>query len=373
MLIRSRRVLKEFPTNMKFVKIIIKGTVFLFLPACILFLSCKRDQEPNIPDVSDIKVDIDLTRFEQLVLADTNISAAGLDKIMREHPAFSEVFFNNIMPKTEDIQINADDPEVRYQNIQSWIKHPATRWLYDTINQIYPDVKDVEADLESAFRYAKYYFPEKETPRIYTTLSDFGYFPFIYSEDSLRDGIGISLEMFAGEQFPYLKYTGLNNAFSDYLTRSYNKEHITRRTLEVWVEDLKGPPSGDRLLDLMIDRGKKLYIIESLMPQAHDSVIIDYPSSKLSYVQRNEKNIWYHFTTQDMLYETSMRKIQKYIGPSPTSPGMPPDAPGNTGSWLGWQIVRAYMRNHPETTLKQLIELKDAQEILDKSGYRAPR
>src|SRR5688500_15375141 len=135
MLMRSRRFLKEFPTNMKFVKIIIKGTVFLFLPACLLFISCKRDQDSNIPDVSHIDVDLDLTRFEQLVLADTNINAAGLQKIMSEHPAFSEVYFNNVMPKTEDIQINTDDPEVRYQNIISWIKHPATRWLYDTINQ----------------------------------------------------------------------------------------------------------------------------------------------------------------------------------------------------------------------------------------------
>lgn len=358
---------------MKFVKIIITGTVFLFLFASLVLAACKRDEISNIPDVSNIEVDIDLTRFEQLLLADTTIDAAGLQKLMQEHPSFSEVYFEHVMPKTDDIEINTNDEEVRYQNIISWINHPRTRWLYDTIQQIYPDLKDVESDLESAFRYAKYYFPEKETPRVYTTISDFGYFPFLYAEDSLRDGIGISLEMFAGEKFPYLTYTGLNNAFSDYLTRSYNKEHITRRALEVWVEDLKGEPNGNRLIDLIIDRGKKLYILESLMPQAHDSVIIDYPSDKLDYVEKHEREIWYHFTTQELMYETSLNKIQKYIGPSPTSPGMPIDAPGNTGSWLGWQIVRAYMRSHPETTLKDLIALQDAQAIVDQSGYRPPR
>ena len=74
-----------------------------------------------------------------------------------------------------------------------------------------------------------------------------------------------------------------------------------------------------------------------------------------------------------MIYETSLNKIQKYIGPSPSSPGMPEEAPGNTGSWLGWQIVRSYMKTHPATTLQQLLELKDAQAILDESGYRPPR
>ena len=66
-------------------------------------------------------------------------------------------------------------------------------------------------------------------------------------------------------------------------------------------------------------------------------------------------------------------KIQKYIGPSPGSPGMPAEAPGNTASWLGWQIVKSYMKAHPQTTLPQLLEMKDAQAILDQSGYRPPR
>jgi uncharacterized protein YjaZ len=68
-----------------------------------------------------------------------------------------------------------------------------------------------------------------------------------------------------------------------------------------------------------------------------------------------------------------MRKIQKFIGPAPTSPGMPAQSPGNTASWLGWQIVKSYMAKHPETTLPQLIAMKDAQAIMDQAGYRPPR
>lgn len=348
------------------------GSAILWFLPVILLISCKTRQDANIPDVSDIDIDLDITRFEDLLLADTTLDAAELQKLMEDHPAFSEIYFENVMPRTDDIQVRGD-VETRLQDIQSWIRHPRTRWLYDTVHHVFPDITDIENGLESAFRYAKYYFPEKPTPRVYTTLSDFGYFPFIYSEDSLRDGIGISLEMFLGEKFPYLDYTGINNAFSNYLTRSYNKDHIVRRALEVWVDDLIGPSPGDRLLDIMIHNGKKLYILESLMPESPDSVIIDYPSDKLDWVTRNERNIWYQFTTNNMLYETSLNKIQKYIGPSPTSPGMPAESPGNTGSWLGWQIVKAYMKKHPETTLKELIAMKDAQKILDESGYRPPR
>lgn len=346
-------------------------TLIWFLPL-LLITACKNRESANIPDVSDIDVDVEITRFEDILLSDTTLEAARLDSIREKYPAFSTIFFNHIMPK-EDELIVTTDPELQLQQIESWIRQPKIQWLYDTVRQIYPDLEPVEQELESAFRFAQYYFPEKEVPKIYTTLSDFGYFPFIYAEDSLRDGIGISLEMFLGEDFPYLVHTGLNNAFSDYLTRSYNKEHITRRVLDVWVDDLAGPPPGDRLLDIMIHNGKKLFIIESLMPQVHDSVIIDYSLPKLEWVRSNERNIWTIFTTENLLYETSLNKIQKLIGPSPSSPGMPRESPGNTGSWLGWQIVRTYMQKHPDVTLQELLSISDAQKILDDSGYKPPR
>ena len=358
-------------TNMKTTQIyrIVPGMVAMLF---LLITACSSDQKANIPDVSDIKVDLQITRFEDALLADTTIDATGIQQLMDANPAFSSVYFNHVMPGAEDM-MTTGDPEARMQDIQAWIRHPRTRWLYDTVKTIFPDIEPLKKDLTTAFTYAKYYFPEKETPRIYTTISDFGYFPFVYAEDSLRDGIGISLEMFLGEKFPYRDYVGLNNAFSDYLVRSYNKDYVVRRTLEVWIDDLAGPPSGNRLLDYMLHNGKKLYIMASLMPEAPDSVIMDYSSDKLRYVVSNEKNIWYHFTNQDMLYETSLNKIQKYIGPSPGSPGMPPEAPGNTASWLGWRIIQAYMKNHPSTTLQQLLALKDSQAILDQSGYRPPR
>ena len=357
---------------MKFDQISIRGGIWAMAAFTVLLSACSSDKETNLPDVSGIQVDLEITRFEQLLLKDSMIDAAGIRQLMQEYPSFSEVYFNHVMPGAEDMLASGDE-EIKMQNIQAWVRHPRTRWLYDTVEQILPDLSFLKDDLTSAFKYAKYYFPNKETPRIYTTLSDFGYFPFVYAEDSLRDGIGISLEMFLGDSFPYLDYTGLNNAFSDYLTRSYNKDHMVKRTLEVWIDDLAGPPPGNRLIDLMMHNGKKMYILQSLMPHAPDSVIADYSSEKLKWVNDHEQNIWYHFTTQDMLYETSLNKIQKYVGPSPSSPGMPPDAPGNTASWLGWLIVKSYIKKHPSTTLPQLLEMKDAQVILDQSGYRPPR
>jgi hypothetical protein len=47
----------------------------------LCFASCRNEPASNIPDVSDIHVDIDLPRFDQLLFQDTTIDAARIHKL----------------------------------------------------------------------------------------------------------------------------------------------------------------------------------------------------------------------------------------------------------------------------------------------------
>ena len=90
---------------MKFDQISVRRGIKALVVFTLFFTACKSDKGTNIPDVSDIKIDIDMTRFEQLLLADTMIDAAGVQKLMEEHPAFSEVYFNHVLPGAEDMMV----------------------------------------------------------------------------------------------------------------------------------------------------------------------------------------------------------------------------------------------------------------------------
>jgi uncharacterized protein YjaZ len=76
---------------------------------------------------------------------------------------------------------------------------------------------------------------------------------------------------------------------------------------------------------------------------------------------------------RDVVYETNFKKIAKLITPSPNSPGMPPESPGETGNYIGWQIIKQFMKRNPEVSVAQMIGMKDAQMILDKSKYKPKR
>src|SRR5690606_14248080 len=110
---------------------------------------------------------------------DTNFTGADMQALLAVDSAFASVFFKHIFPGGNELRLS-NDPEILTREVEAWIRHPRTQWLYDTVKQVYPELTEVEASLNSAFRYAKYYLPDEPTPKLYTTISDFGYFPFVY-------------------------------------------------------------------------------------------------------------------------------------------------------------------------------------------------
>jgi hypothetical protein len=87
----------------------------------------------------------------------------------------------------------------------------------------------------------------------------------------------------------------------------------------------------------------------------------------------NEKEIFSFFLQESLFYDSNWQKIRKYVEYSPNSPGMPIEAPGRTGAWLGWQIVKALMKKNPSLTLTEMIQRVDAKQFLTDSGYKPPR
>ena len=342
------------------------SSLFILLLLNVLFFwSCDDDKGKYIPDVSNISSDVTIKRFEQdLFTMDTLNFDASLSQLREKYPEFSAIFFNQLL--------GANDPRIAPQGEQAYIKgfinFPPIRHLYDTTQVVFGDMQDIKEEFDQAFQFFQYYFPNRKVPDVTTFISEYGLATFIYGDNSLAVG----LDFFLGSDYPYAYHNPANPNFSAYLTRSFNKDHLVLKTLMPMIEDRDylGNPTGDRLLDLMVHNGKKLHILSQLLPYAPDSVIMEYTQKQIDWVEKNEFEMWNHLLTENLLYSNSMKDTRKLVEYSPHSSGMPPEAPGRTANWLGWQIVKAYMKRHPDTSLDELINLKDAQVILDQSKYK---
>lgn len=340
-----------------------KGTNFLIcLAGLMTVVGCR--QKPLGPDVSSVPVSVRIVRTEDKLAGIRTKEDIGM--LMREHPAFYSLYFREVFPG-----YGGQDLDSLTGLIRESMADTAFANVLGLTQKKYRDLTDIKGRLEDFFRHWKYYFPDKrQIPDFYTFVSGFGYQAFIFEDDGGRDGIAIGLDMFLDPDFNYKTVDPDNNNFSDYITRTWNRDHIAKKVADIYVNDLIGEPPGHRMIDLMIHNGKALYITQLLMPAEQDTVIMEYTADQLDWCREHELQMWSYFVSEKLFYETSLARMGKYINPSPSSPNMPPEAPGRTANYVGWQIVRAYMERHPETTVRQLIEFKDSQQFLDASKYK---
>ncbi|HHJ51439.1 MAG TPA: hypothetical protein ENJ88_11130 [Phaeodactylibacter sp.] len=343
-----------------------RSLLWTFIGLMVTLQACQPDKGKHIPDVSDIPMEVHIRRFDRdLFNIDTNDIENGLKRLQQSYPKFSELFFNQILGATDPRYA----PEGPIPFIKGFITHESLRKLYDTVQIVFPDMQPYERDFEQAFRFFKYYFPEKTTPTVTAFISEYSIANFIYGDNDLAVG----LDFFLGRDYPYLAYNAGNPNFSNYLTRTNTPEYLVSKTLKPLVEDLVPPPSDNRLLDLMLRNGKKLYILQQLLPYAPDSIITEFTQAQLNWAEDNELNIWTELVTADLLYSSNWSDIRKLVDYSPNVPGMPPEAPGRIANWIGLKIVESYLKRHPETSLQELIDLQDSDAFLQASKYKPKR
>ncbi len=338
----------------------------LFAPSLFFFASCSSDKGKHIPDVSGIPMQVEIRRFEQDLFAlDTNVLDTGIAALYQRYPRFAPLFFEQIL--------SANDPRYAPEGplpfIKGFVSHPALRKLYDTVQVVFPDMQRYERDFEQAFRFFSYYFPEQSVPTVTSLISEYSIANFIYGENDLAVG----LDFFLGKDYPYQKYNPGNPNFSNYLIRTNTPEYLVSKTLKPLIEDLVPQAKDNRLIDLMIRNGKKIYILQHLLPYSPDSIIMEYTQKQLDWARDNELNIWTHLVTEDLLYSSNWSDIRKLVDYSPNVPGMPPEAPGRIANWIGLQIVKSYMEQHPNMELRTLLDKQDADAFLQASKYKPKR
>ena len=328
--------------------------IFLF---AIAFFSCKQN---NRPDVSKIKLDIKIERFDKELYAGKQTDIAKIEAhLNKSYGIFYDDFMHRIIGNKD------------YTNDEILInlyKDPAYTDLTKEVDSVFKDLKPQEDDLTETFKYIKYYYPKVKVPRFISFVSGFAY------QTPVGDNyVGIGLDMFLGKNNKF--YKGIVENVPLYISKRFTPENIVPRVTETFAhEDLFPEPDGNRtLLSKMIFQGKILYFLDQVLPEkVTDSTKIGYTANQLGWCQNFEGDIWAYFLEKKYLYETDYQKIQVFLSEGPFTPGLGEnrESAPKLGVWMGWQIVRKYMQENPNVTLQQLMIDNDAQNILSKSKYK---
>lgn len=342
--------------------IVLMASLLCSLPAC--------RSGSTIPDVSHLQAPVAVQRFDlEFFSLDTLLLETALRKLEASYPHFFPQYMSMVLgiqaPNTEGLEaVKAflrSYAQVQQQAAEVWAKH-AAQWQQQT---------------SQVLKYWKYYFPNRRVD------SPFVLIPFIGPMDALEpfsigdygdvrtpNGAGIAMQFHLGSQAQVYETGMQSGLLYDYQVRRFTPQTVVVNLAKNLIDDAFAyQPASLNLIEQMVEKGRRLVVLDLLLPQTPDSLKLGYTGGQVLGCQQNEALIWNYFVKNDLLYSKDPSLLQLYLRDGPKTQELGEGAPGYIGLFLGRQIVRAFMDKYPQTTPEQLMQMPPRQ-VFEQAGYK---
>jgi hypothetical protein len=324
--------------------------IILFLLMLVAFGSCTQRRTSDV-DVSGI--DIPPTR---ILRYDLDLFAAGQGNLSSD--------IMKLAPKYR--LFLGDDPAApeKLATLKEYLENPRNQDFYKAVRSAYPELSSLESSLDEAFRHLKYYMPAFMPPMVYAYISGGDYeYPVQFNDSVLL----IGLDNYLGEGYQPYRADGVPM----YRIQRMDRDHVVTDCARLIATSLFAlETGGGSLLDVMVEAGKRLYLLDLILPSTPPAVKIGYNSVQYEWIRKNESHVWAAIIENRMLYSNDGRVIRVFMSDGPFTAEFSKESPPLLGSWIGWRIVKQYMERNPEVTLRELLVEKDSQKILSGSKYK---
>lgn len=302
---------------------------------------------------------------------DTADIGKSLEIIVQKYPGFTGDFIYNILGLNLDSLLHGNMQQ--QMAVKQFIRDYMP--IKDSADVLFKDFNKYSDEIKKGLQYVKYYFPDYKLPKSVITFvgpldanfqTSFG----VQGDVLTPDGIGIGLQLHLGSDFSFYKSTAGQTLYPAFISENFDAGHISVNSMRNIADDLfKDKSSGKPLIEQMVEKGRFLFLVSKFLPAKPDYMLIGYTKIQMDAAKENEGVIWSFFLNNDLLNTQEQDIIKNYIGESPKTAEFGDNAPGNLGSFAGWQIVIKYMDKYPETTLTELMQM-DARDIYSKSKYK---
>lgn len=344
-----------------------KKTALALLISTGLF-ACK---DKNIPDVSDIKVNLTVQRFEKdfFALDTLNLRPVVFQPLYQKYGGFTNDFVSHILgiaPATD----SSYRPELA---LKSFLHDYAP--IKDSADKLFGDFSKYEKEVKKGMQFVKYYFPNYQLPSKLITFigpMDAAFEAALgkYGDVITQDALAVGLQLHLGSNFSVYHSEMGQQLYPAYISRRFAPEYISVNCMKNILDDIYPERiKGLNLVEQMVEKGKRLYALEKILPYTADSLLTGYTAKQLKGCIDNEGTIWNFFLTNSLLYKNEPDLIKEYITDGPFTQALGQGSPGFIGIWVGRQIIRKYITKHGSVTLEQLLHT-EPRKIFEESKYK---
>lgn len=300
--------------------------------------------------VSTIKI----VRFDKVVddfVRTGNVSFS--QRLSTDYPTETRILVENLLHlgSVADVHI--------YDDLRVYFSDSNLVRLSADVRNRFASMARYEEQLNKAYGRLKKELPELEKPYVYTQVSAFN--QSIVVNDTV---VGISLDKYMGCDYPlYAKsYTPVQRA-------TMHPDRIVPDLLSFYLM-AQFPPrvKPENLLHAMIQIGKIQWIVAQAMNTSVENVS-GFPAASIKWFQMNEQACWKNLKEHKMLLTTDHNLYAAVVSLTAEKPYFKAEQSRGIGTWLGTQVVRNYMKKHPECTIHELLVEKSCEEVWRGSDY----
>jgi hypothetical protein len=332
--------------------------ISLIFFAFITLFSCENNRYEV--DLTGIESNIEIIRLEDdLGKLENDGFESSIEAMQNTNPLITEVLIEQVIRAGR-----ASSPN--YSVLKRFLLDSNFAIVANDVSEKYGNIDAIKGDLNNAFKYFQYYFPNDTVPeKAYTLISGFAVPGFTYANI-----LGISLDWYMGKDYQYYH----SQVFPKYMQRRMNENYIVPQVMKAHFTD-KYPfdkNTDGTLLSELIYWGKQLEFTKMMMPNVHDSIIIEYTAENLKWCAENEGMIYSHFVDRNLWYSTDQNETYRYVsdGPYTVAPDVPIESAPRMGWYIGWQIVRNYLDNQKGDPAEILFDNSDYRQIFKEARYK---
>lgn len=320
----------------------------------VTLLGCERN--PLDVDISKSTLHVEIQRFDQeLFNLDFDTIDDAITAFYERYEDFYDVYNVHV--------INIGPASQKYYGsyLSMFVNDPTNKEVFNEANFVFEDLSMTEELLSEAFSRYQYHYKDSIVPELIGYIGGFNHKLF-----TVENFIGIGLDQYLGRDSRYYDLLEV----PEYLQYNQHPGKLATDIVNVWGSaKYSFNDSIDNVLNRMIYGGLLLWFNDVLLPEVADSIKIGFSPDQIKWCRNNESQMWTHLVERKLLFATDPLDIRKLTDEAPYTHYFTNESPGRASVWLGWQIVKEYVRRNPGLTIPEIMSERDYQKILRESKY----
>jgi len=321
----------------------LRNQIMQFILIGMIFFSCESNRlQVDIPE-SNLEIDFIYADETLKKLSKADLIEKNEIFLKQFDPIYTFEWQNNLRINNQDsISVKT------YQFYQS----DYIRALEVEKTKLIPQVKNKEKDVNRAFNFYRYYFPQKTVPR------EIIYMNKLFSNINCSDSaITVALESYLNPALEVIQSIP-NNQLYKWQREKMELEYLPRDILSNWIQVQLFEELDKSLAAHIVQAGKILYLVNATFPYRSEQYILRYSNSDYDWAKQNEFSAWEFLVREELLFKNNMRDKANWLNDGPTTLGLSKESPDRMGQYLGYKMVKKFMQENKEVSLTDLLEIK---------------